>query len=466
MKIIYQYFVFFIVLIFLCSCNKSESTKLYDVPAGYGNDYEIAEFERFNSYASENGLGGTKILLEGKLEDLFLDDLGLADKTKIIGAYLVSGKDEKWVVLLDHTPYREMSDYEDLEGHIVTLRGHYSGYSDLFSMPVIYVDSGYDRNTGDFFTSASYDDYYASEDDSETSDSYKTKKSSTSDFDSKTNVTVEHYGISFEIPKNWANLEVIGEGIYYNNRKFLLGYTENETDLERTKNGVIEGLKEVENIKNFKVNSSEKYHFKTFKKEYYKIIGSGTIANKDVNMVYIVFEANNGMITMGVFDEQEDEYDYSEDFDKIIDTIIINDDKDSSFSGTKSDNPRDNSIAFGTSLDDSNSSVFTLHDMTFRVPNDFEINSNSTSEDYYEFYNNSYGSTQIVKLFLKYSDVSDEEGLSNITQDNFTLVEDSFADGIINKFDNVKRISNQYIKIDANRGYLYRFDGEAGNYPL
>ena len=55
------------MLLAVSGCGAKEELK--EVPAGFCNNYEEAVFDKFNSNASENGLGGTKVWVEGTYKD-------------------------------------------------------------------------------------------------------------------------------------------------------------------------------------------------------------------------------------------------------------------------------------------------------------------------------------------------------------------------------------------------------------
>ena len=83
---------FFIIVAIFSNHIVGTETKYYNITE-FTNGYEHAEFSKFNSYASENGLGGTKIYVKGVLEKIELL------QTDIYG-FVTDDSNNQWLVWL------------------------------------------------------------------------------------------------------------------------------------------------------------------------------------------------------------------------------------------------------------------------------------------------------------------------------------------------------------------------------
>ena len=139
------------MLLAVSGCGAKEELK--EVPAGFCSNYEEAVFDKFNSNASENGLGGTKVWVEGTYKEILTMD------TEGLTMYYTTFKAKdghEWVLMLDAYPAAPKEPYEKLYGHTLCAKGSYEGYSSVYAMPVIYLHSLYDRNTGSILGSAAF----------------------------------------------------------------------------------------------------------------------------------------------------------------------------------------------------------------------------------------------------------------------------------------------------------------------
>lgn len=146
-----------VVLMLITGCSSGRQSKpsekedkLYTTPSGFYRDYEEADFSKFNSHASENGLAGTKIWLNGQYEAI--NELE-SDGTL---SYLTTFTDDKgnnWLLVLETEGLGSKSTFEKLTAHPLTVTAIYDGYSDVYELPVIYTVEIYDRKTGSIATS-------------------------------------------------------------------------------------------------------------------------------------------------------------------------------------------------------------------------------------------------------------------------------------------------------------------------
>lgn len=97
----------------------------------YIDGFEKAEYEKFNSYALDNGLGGTAVCIEGKV----LNQTKLGDSTPPVLALVVEQDDGKrWSISLFSD-----SKIEELEEKEVRIFGSYQGFSDVMNLPTVVV---------------------------------------------------------------------------------------------------------------------------------------------------------------------------------------------------------------------------------------------------------------------------------------------------------------------------------------
>ena len=106
--------------------------------------FEKAEYDRFNSYASENGLGDTPIYIEGKvINQTELED-GKSANAQLSQIVCIVEEDggNRWSV----SYYGETLDIDDKN---VRIFGTYLGFSDVFNLPSMAVgiedDNKYDK---------------------------------------------------------------------------------------------------------------------------------------------------------------------------------------------------------------------------------------------------------------------------------------------------------------------------------
>ena len=118
--------------------------------AAFKEGFEEAEYTKYASNASENGLGGTRIWVEGTLEHtelLMLEDEEIENLGVIMG-YLQTEDGNKWLVSMHIAPIVVRENYyEDFVGKQVIMRGVYDGYSAVAQMPVFTLDQVMDEQT-------------------------------------------------------------------------------------------------------------------------------------------------------------------------------------------------------------------------------------------------------------------------------------------------------------------------------
>lgn len=148
----------FVVMMLLCSCSKKETEKVevtenvevveekeYEVPNSFKDNCVFGEFDKFNSYASENGLAGTMIWLEGsydKVEDIIVENQK---------GYITKFKDtdnHEWLLLLDLDLYNSIDTFNSFLDHPLIVIGSYQGYSEKYDMPSFNMKALFDKQSG------------------------------------------------------------------------------------------------------------------------------------------------------------------------------------------------------------------------------------------------------------------------------------------------------------------------------
>ena len=99
--------------------------------------YEKAIFEKYNSFASENGLGGKRIYFKCKLDRTEVLE---ADETKTIIGYVTDENDNKWLIHLHFIPAVSAKYFDNYINKEMYLRGVYEGYSSVKEMPSVTMD--------------------------------------------------------------------------------------------------------------------------------------------------------------------------------------------------------------------------------------------------------------------------------------------------------------------------------------
>lgn len=109
--------------------------------------FELAKFSKYNSPASENGLGGTKIYLQAKLDgvDVVKTDAG----TDIIYGFFTDNNGHRWYSTLNVTLFDDTSNYNNLIEKPLVVCGIYQGYSEKYKVPAFDMYKLMNLDTGD-----------------------------------------------------------------------------------------------------------------------------------------------------------------------------------------------------------------------------------------------------------------------------------------------------------------------------
>ena len=114
--------------------------------AEFVKGYEKAVFSKFNSPASENGLGGTKIYFECTLNDIEFINSG--DIHPMIG-YVTDTTGNNWVIIMHTVPLVNGDYFDSIIGKKILLRAEYGGYSSVAHMPSASLDALINLETGE-----------------------------------------------------------------------------------------------------------------------------------------------------------------------------------------------------------------------------------------------------------------------------------------------------------------------------
>ncbi|MBQ4088002.1 MAG: hypothetical protein IJC78_07140 [Clostridia bacterium] len=116
------------ICILLCSCGNAEIEKAKFQSPEVIEEYILAEYETYNSPAKENGLGGTKIYIDGVFNKVS-DDAA-------IYAMLNDGE-HNWSICFGTEPEWTLDDVKIFEGQRVRVFGIYTGFSGKFHVPTV-----------------------------------------------------------------------------------------------------------------------------------------------------------------------------------------------------------------------------------------------------------------------------------------------------------------------------------------
>lgn len=116
------------------------------IPKDFTLGYEKAEFDKYNSPASENGLGDSKIYFYCTLDETEILE---ADNTTSILGYVTDDSGNMWLVHLHVVPIVSETAFDSYIGKGLVLRGVYGGFSEVKQMPVVTLDEMIVLDTGE-----------------------------------------------------------------------------------------------------------------------------------------------------------------------------------------------------------------------------------------------------------------------------------------------------------------------------
>lgn len=127
------------------SSNNDISNQL-NIPDDFFEGYEKAEFSKYNSPASENGLGDNRIYFYCTLDKTEILE---ADGTTSILGYVTDDSGNEWLIQLHFVPAVSKTAFNSYVGKELVLRGVYSGFSGTKEMPVVVLDEMIVLDTGE-----------------------------------------------------------------------------------------------------------------------------------------------------------------------------------------------------------------------------------------------------------------------------------------------------------------------------
>lgn len=111
---------------------QSFSVDNIEIPDDFISGYKEAEYSKYNSPASENGLGGNLIYIEGTLKKTEIFDI---DGTQTIFGYVADADDNTWFVMMNFLPVVEETHFDAAIGKTVVCTVVYDGYSNKKDLP-------------------------------------------------------------------------------------------------------------------------------------------------------------------------------------------------------------------------------------------------------------------------------------------------------------------------------------------
>ena len=117
-----------LIFVLLNGCGKTDEADI-----AYLDGFEKAEYEKYNSYASENGLAGTLIYIEGKVIEQTEEE---SDDLGILMLIVEQDDGKKWCV---GVPGED--EIEEINEQNVRIYGEYQGYSEEYDLPAMMVDT-------------------------------------------------------------------------------------------------------------------------------------------------------------------------------------------------------------------------------------------------------------------------------------------------------------------------------------
>ena len=174
-------------------------------------------------------------------------------------------------------------------------------------------------------------------------------------------VTYEKDGVSFDVPTSWR-YEEGGTGFYYfypsddTSHAFLMVQNNNTIPSimdDSAYSAYIEGLET--SSQNFTILKEEKLESENIK-EYRYILFEAVINNVSVTCDTVLFDNQTGVSVFGMLKEVDSKNDYSDDFEKIIDSINLKyDTVDSSDKDLVEESTAENNSSTGSTVSDSSS---------------------------------------------------------------------------------------------------------------
>ena len=118
-------------------------------------EYMQAEYDKFNSSASENGLGDTKIYVDGTITEVEI--ISSEDENGWMVGILETKKGDKWLVGFYRNTTADFQLIEGLKDNPIRLFGQYLGKSQTKGLPCVQMERISVVSTGMAYTSYSFE---------------------------------------------------------------------------------------------------------------------------------------------------------------------------------------------------------------------------------------------------------------------------------------------------------------------
>ena len=115
----------------------------------FKNGFSYGDFPKYNSFASDNGLGDTPIWIEGGFKEV--EAFQLDTKTSGMQTFYLANVEDAhgntWLLTLDINAFQPKETFKKLCNHNLCIRGIYTGYSAVRNLPCIGMLQIYDFAT-------------------------------------------------------------------------------------------------------------------------------------------------------------------------------------------------------------------------------------------------------------------------------------------------------------------------------
>lgn len=289
--------------------------------------FEKADYERFNSYASENGLDGTLIYVDCTIDSMI-------EVNGVVALLLNdSGNEEnKWILSFSEPTYMIEEQVDNVIGKEVRVFGEYIGKSKLLQMPALTIvdqDSNYYIELDDEteLTFMDFVDIYGYMSGSE----HLAVDENIYDVDALVEKSL--YDITYMIPERWeSTLKESGGYTYYYDNSMLVSIAVDKTDIninELDESGKLEGLESLINgtisvVDSFDEISRNIVDFKTTTMFCYD--ANITLENEKYYMQTNAFIFNENFYSFSILVGQNSAKNYKNEFNSLIESIEFDSD--------------------------------------------------------------------------------------------------------------------------------------------
>lgn len=290
---------------------------LFDTPAGFTDGFEKAEYDKFNSYARDNGLKDTFIWIEGVSGGTITIE---ADGMELYNTVITQDDGKQWLVGLDSDLLGSYDTFANIKDHVLCIRGLYQGFSDVYKLPHLNMTKMFDRTAGKMITSQSYREESTS------------NRKKVDEFSSATNQIISFGGASLEIPETWG--EPVGDPednhiyFYPDGGMLMLSYTVYDQSTEMFgENEIKQYLDDMgESFESYELKAIEKTKLLSDGRDAYTAYLDVTIGTTNTMIYEYIICFDNTFWCAGYSDYPDTKYDRMDDLSKILYSIVVEDD--------------------------------------------------------------------------------------------------------------------------------------------